>query len=770
VLVIAAPVCALLLAMVVFYQFERQLHGAQAGLERTTAVRSSLREVLIEMINAETGIRGYLLSGRPAFLQPYENARRNLPQLFADLDRRALPEQAAQVTQVRQVAQRLIASFEKAQQDTRGGRAPQSLVYLEDDKAGMDQLRALLGAMQAREQELMAEQTRAANEAEARLRAAILGGGALGLLGGFLAVVTFTKRITRRIRHLEVEAQEVAAGRPITHEVAGNDEISRLEQTLKATSEKLHSTQQELERRMAQQSEELAVASEGLREANEVREAVIRSSPLAIWAVDLDGTVRLWNPAAQEIFGWSEEEVLGKPLPVVPAEQKAEYERWMAGFQRGEMISGQERKRQRKDGRLIDVAIWTAPLRSPDGSMRGTIAIDSDVSHRKLLEEQFRQAQKLEAVGRLAGGVAHDFNNLLTIIQGYTEMIVMETEEHPDLLEYAHEIQYASERASALTTQLLAFSRRQISQPRILDLNEVLAHSMKMLRRIIGEDIEITSHLEADLGKVKADPVHIDQVIMNLAVNARDAMPNGGRIVLETANARLDADYVERHIGVTAGAYTMLAVSDNGTGMSAETKSRLFEPFFTTKDAGKGTGLGLAIVYGIVKQANGEIMVYSEPGKGTTFKIYLPMMDQPASFAAKGRQQQLRGSETVLVCEDDAKIRRLVDAMLTRQGYRVLVAENPDQALDTVRQWSGTIDLLLTDIVMPRISGFELAKAVGELRPGTRVLYMSGYTDNHMSSSWVLDEDVPFIQKPFTAAALTEKVREALGENGAGRA
>jgi signal transduction histidine kinase len=427
------------------------------------------------------------------------------------------------------------------------------------------------------------------------------------------------------------------------------------------------------------------------------------------------------------------------------------------------MVNGVERKRRRKDGTSIDVVIWTAPLRDRAGNARGTIAIDTDISQRKLLEEQFRQAQKLEAVGRLAGGVAHDFNNLLTIIQGYTEMVALEAEESPTLTEYAQEIQYASERASALTGQLLAFSRRQISQPTVLDLNEVVTHATKMLRRIIGEDIEIASRLEPDLGKVKADQVHIDQVIMNLAVNARDAMPNGGRIVLETSNCRLDADYLDRHLGVGPGTYVMLAVSDNGSGMSAETRSRIFEPFFTTKEAGKGTGLGLAIVYGVVKQAGGEIMVYSEPGRGTTFKIYLPMVDQPESFAAKERTAETRGSETILLCEDDPKIRRLVEAMLTRQGYLVMTAENPDQALDKALRMDGTIDLLLTDIVMPRISGVELARAMRQIRPALPVLYMSGYTDSQMSGGWVLDEDMPFIQKPFTAAALARKVREALG-------
>jgi PAS domain S-box-containing protein len=773
ILVVALPVIALLLAMVVFYQFEQQLQRAQAAVERTFEVRSSLRRVLVNMVDAETGIRGYLLTRQEAFLAPYQAARQGLPPEFQVLEQTSSPEQSARLGKVKAISERLMEVFEDSRKATAANRPAEASAHLQDDKANMDLLRGELNAMQDHERELLAQRTGEAQAAETRLRAAIFAGGALGLIGGIFAILLFTG-IAKRVRRLQGEALEVASGRTITHEVVGHDELARFEQTLKDASEKLArqseelwGAKNELEERVARRTAELGAAYEELREANEVREAVIQSSPLAIWAIDLNGNVNFWNPAAEAIFGWKEEEVVGKPLPVVPADQAEDYARWLESFRRGEMINGLERRRQRKDGSIIDVVIWTAPLRDPDGRARGTIAIDSDVSQRKLLEEQFRQAQKLEAVGRLAGGVAHDFNNLLTIIQGYTEMIMMESEEAPTMLEYAQEIQYASERASGLTTQLLAFSRRQISQPKVVDLNEVVTHSMKMLRRIIGEDIEIASHLEADLGKVKVDPLHIDQVIMNLAVNARDAMPEGGRIVLETTNTRLDAEYVDRHLGVHAGPYVMLAVSDNGTGMSADTRSRLFEPFFTTKEAGKGTGLGLAIVYGIVKQANGEIMVYSEPDKGTTFKIYLPMVDQPASFAIKERATEMRGHERILLCEDDAKIRRLVEAMLTRQGYQVLAAENPDQALETVRQTDGAIDLLLTDIVMPRLSGFELSRMVKDLRPEVRVLYMSGYTDNQMSNSWVLDQEVPFIQKPFTAAALTAKVREALGDEAA---
>jgi PAS domain S-box-containing protein len=777
VLVVSLPVIALLMAMVVFYQFERQLERAEAAVEQSIEVRAALRRVLVSMVSAETGIRGYMLTGKPEFLVHYRTAETDLPEIFKGLETSLSPEQKERLAQVMATSAVLLKAFEDSREDTAAHRQAEAQAHLQDDKTNMDVLRASLNAMQDRQQETLAQRTGEAKAAQIRLRAAIFAGGALGLLGGIIAVLIFTNDIAKRVRRLESEALQVASGQTIAEEVRGSDELARLEQTLKDTSEtiarqseELLSAKNALEARVALRTAELGAAYEELREANEVREGVIHSSPLAIWAIDLEGMVSFWNPAAEAIFGWKQEEVVGKPLPVVPADQAEEYARWLQNFRRGEMVNGVERRRQQKDGSLIDVAIWTAPLRDRAGNARGTIAIDTDISQRKLLEDQVRQAQKLEAVGRLAGGVAHDFNNLLTIIQGYTEMILMEAEEAPTLLEYAQEIQYASERASALTGQLLAFSRRQISQPKVLDVNDVVAHSMRMLRRIIGEDIEIESRLGPDLGKVKVDPVHLDQVIMNLAVNSRDAMPNGGRIVLETSNCRIDAEYSDWHIGVEPGAYVMLAVSDNGTGMTAETRSRIFEPFFTTKEAGKGTGLGLAIVYGVVKQANGEIIVYSEPGKGTTFKIYLPTVDQPASSAALEHAAAKRGSGTVLLCEDDAKIRRLVEAMLTRQGYRVLVAENPDQALETALRLDKPIDLLLTDIVMPRISGIELAKAVREARPGIRVLYMSGYTDSQMNNSWMVDEDVPFLQKPFTTAALAQKVQEALAgaETGTG--
>jgi nitrogen-specific signal transduction histidine kinase/CheY-like chemotaxis protein len=408
--------------------------------------------------------------------------------------------------------------------------------------------------------------------------------------------------------------------------------------------------------------------------------------------------------------------------------------------------------------------VWTAPLRDREGQIRGTISIDSDISEQKSLEEQFRQSQKLEAVGRLAGGVAHDFNNLLTVIQGYSEMIAGEAE--GPLLDYAREIQYASSRASALTTQLLAFSRRQVRQPKVLDLNEVVAHSLKLLQRVIGEDIEIVTRLDRALRNVKVDPIHIDQVIMNLVVNARDAMANGGRLTIETQNQWLDADYGKRHIGVPPGGYAMIAISDTGAGMTPETRSRLFEPFFTTKESGKGTGLGLSIVYGIVKQNQGEIMVYSEPAKGTTFKIYLPAVDEAGFDTGEPAVVMAHGSETVLVCEDEEQIRDLVGRMLAMQGYQVLVAASPAEAIETSRRCPGPIHLLLTDVVMPRMNGLDLAREITRSRPETRVLYMSGYTDAHIASALEMDRNAALLQKPFTPASLSSGIRRVLGRPG----
>jgi PAS domain S-box-containing protein len=770
VLVVSIPVCALLVALAVFYHTQQQTVEAEAWVEHSFQVRANVREAMLLLADAESGLRGYLLTHHDADLENYRVARRQLPRPVQTLQRLVAdnPVESQRVARIQDMLDRSERSMQTLDQ---AADPAQRAAALASDRENLEALRADLTSMQDEEDQLLRQRTAMRQRAQAEGEAAIFGGGFLGILGGLIAVLLFTTSIARRVRQVEGDARGLASGIAVTSEVDGSDEIASLAGTLKQTSrlltrqsEELRAAHADLEQRVEQRTAELRAANEELRKSNEVRQAVVASSPLAIWAVDAEGNVMFWNPAAEHIFGWSEAEVLHRPVPIIPEDQKEEYLQWLRRFLEGESLSGVERSRVRRDGSRLELSIWTAPLRDEQGKIRGTISIDSDITQRRLLEEQFRQSQKLEAVGRLAGGVAHDFNNLLTVIMGYVEMLIAEAGGRPDLVSYAEEVQYAAGRATALTSQLLAFSRRQISQPRVLDLNEVVTHSMKLLRRIIGEDIEVSTHLDPRLGQVKADPIHIDQVIMNLVVNARDAMGQGGRLTIETGNTMLDENYAGSHLNVKPGAYAMLAISDTGCGMSVETRSRLFEPFFTTKPAGKGTGLGLSIVYGIVKQNGGEIMVYSEAGRGTTFKIYFPMAETPAELAAaEQRAQQMRGTETVLVCEDEAGIRKLVVALLIRQGYRVMEADNPEAAIKMLHEANGTIHLLLTDLVMPRINGFELAKRARDLRPGIRILYMSGYTDNQVNASWTADPDTPFLHKPFTAATLAHKVRDALG-------
>jgi len=768
ILVVAIPVAALLVLMTAFYQLEKQSQQAQALVEHTFQVRSEIRQLMMDTGTSEASVRGYLLSRNPSFLASYDATVQQIPARLTAIAKLTAdnPEQQAAIARVTGLANRSMEALNALRGHTEG--APS----LDESRAITQQLRRELSQMQRREDVLLQQRTEDVRQAQAHLESGTLAGGALGLLGGILAALFFSSGVVRRVHALEADARKVALGVPVTGEIDGSDEIARLSTTLQQTSrlltrqrEDLQEAQRDLEVRVQQRTAELSQANEELRRSNEVKEILVSSTPLAIWTLDLDGKVSFWNPAAEAIFGYAADEVLGKPLPVVPPEAGEEYAEWLERFRRGESLNGVERKRVRKDGTRIDVAIWTAPLRDSAGRIAGTIAIDNDITQTKSLEEQFRQSQKLEAVGRLAGGVAHDFNNLLTVIMGYVEMLSAEVQGQPALLDYSQEIQYAATRASALTAQLLAFSRRQVSQPKVIDLNEVVTHSTKLLRRIIGEDIEISTHLAANLGKVKADPIHIDQVIMNLVVNARDAMGTGGKLTIETANTVLDADYVGRHIGVNPGHYVLLAISDTGSGMPPEVRNRIFEPFFTTKEAGKGTGLGLSIVYGVVKQNHGEVMVYSEPGRGTTFKIYLPAVEVAAETeAASLSTSDLRGSETILLCEDEPGIRKLVHAMLAKHGYRVLEAPSPEEALDLARQ-NGPIHLLLTDVIMPRMNGFDLARTLREERPDTRVLYMSGYTDNRVGATWELGSDTPFVQKPFTATVLAQKVREALADS-----
>ena len=495
-----------------------------------------------------------------------------------------------------------------------------------------------------------------------------------------------------------------------------------------------------------------------------------------IFTLDLLGNFTSINRAAYASFGYRVEELLGKGLQDVLTPESFEYA--MTTLQRAVAeksdlmgIQPWEFEGLKKDGTKVLLEV-RARLILEDGNVMGVQAIARDVTERKqseeekaFLQEQLRQSQKMEAIGRLAGGIAHDFNNLLTIIGGYSALSFLELKEEDPLKGNIRAVQKATERAANLTRQLLAFSRRQPMEMKVLDLNATLRDMDKMLRRVIGEDIKLVTHLAEDLGRTKTDPGQIEQVIMNLVVNARDAMPEGGRLTIETANVELDEAYVRGHVGVKPGRYLMLSVSDTGAGMTQEVKERVFEPFFTTKGAGKGTGLGLSTVYGIVKQSGGNIWVYGEPEKGAAFKIYLPRVDEPTEvFKEKLVKDLPRGSETVLLVEDEEEVRKLAAQILQRQGYKVLEAPQGGDALLICEQHQTPVHLMLTDVVMPGMSGHQLAERLKSLQPEMKVLYMSGYTDNTIIQHGVLVEGVNYISKPFTVDALERKVREVLDQ------
>jgi PAS domain S-box-containing protein len=496
--------------------------------------------------------------------------------------------------------------------------------------------------------------------------------------------------------------------------------------------------------------------------------AIVRAALDAHVMMDARGLITGWNPQAEAVFGWAAAEVMGRPLAdvvVPPALREAHWTglRHFVATGAGPILNQQlELTAVRKDGREFPVELAVAPIRV--GDEWSFSAFLRDITERKHLQQQLIQSQKMEAVGRLAGGVAHDFNNLLTAIFGYAELLAEELPADSPALKDVEEIRKASQRAAGLTRQLLAFSRQQVLQPIVLNPNDLVEDVEKMLRRLIGEDVQLRTTLAKDVGNVRADPGQLEQVIMNLVVNARDAMPTGGKVTIETQNAELSEAYAEGHLPVVPGAYVMLAVSDTGIGMDAQTRGRIFEPFFTTKDKGKGTGLGLSTVYGIVKQSGGYIWAYSEPGRGTTFKVYLPHVDAPIEAVAPPPQPggTLAGTETVLLAEDDELLRPLARGLLHKLGYTVLDAGSAEEALALARAHADPIHLLVADVVMPGESGRQLARRLAELRPDMRVLYTSGYTDDAIVHHGMLEPGLNYLQKPFTPAALARKVREVL--------
>jgi PAS domain S-box-containing protein len=491
----------------------------------------------------------------------------------------------------------------------------------------------------------------------------------------------------------------------------------------------------------------------------------------AIFIVDPRGRVVTWNSGAKRIKGYSEKEIVGRHIRTFYSQEDAASgkpeEDLRIALAEGRMET--EGWRVRKDGTRFWANVILTPLYDDAGKHLGFAKVTRDLTERRAMEDQLRQANKMEAIGRLAGGVAHDFNNLLSVILGYSEMIGGDLKPDEPLRGDIEEIRIAAVRATDLTRQLLAFSRQQVLEARVLGLNQSVARMEKMLRRLLGAAIELTILPAIGLWNVKADPGQIEQIVMKLVVNARDAMPETGKLTIETTNIELDDDYARAHHDVQPGRYVMLSVSDTGSGMDRETQTKIFEPFFTTKERGKGTGLGLAIVFGIVKQSGGHIWVYSELGEGTTFKVYLPRAQGAAELRHSERPipDLVRGTETILLVEDDDQVRAVARNILRRNGYVVLEAPNGGEALLICEQHGAKIDLLLTDVVLPSMSGRQLAERVANHRPEIKVLFMSGYTDDGILQHGVLDSGVAYLQKPLTPTSLTRKVREVLrGGNG----
>ena len=524
---------------------------------------------------------------------------------------------------------------------------------------------------------------------------------------------------------------------------------------------------------------EYRLTIEGLRESEERFRQIWHEAPVGYHELDREGKILRVNHTELDMLGQTAEEMLGKPIWNFYAEE--EIVRHVTLSKTAGDVSFHdtfERTALRKDGTTLPVLVVDRITRDKEGRITGIRSTVEDLTERRRTEETLRRSeeqllqwQKVEAIGRLAGGVAHDFNNLLMTIKGCSELLLNDFDRRDPRRDEVEEIRKAAERATSLTRQLLAFGQRQDLQPQVLDLNVVVSNMNRLLHRLIGEDVQLNTVLAPDLWPVKVDPGQIEQVLMNLAVNARDAMPQGGQLTIETANVVHDEEYAREHVSVKPGFYVLLAVSDTGMGMDKETQSHLFEPFFTTKEKGKGSGLGLSTAYGIVKQSGGNIWAYSEPGRGTTFKIYMPRVEKSTKrYRPKTSATTVapRGTETILLVEDEDSVRSMVSKVLQSKGYTVLEASHGQEALKISEGHQGQIHLMVTDVVMPQMSGRELAEKLAPFRPEMGVLYMSGYPDKAIIHHGVLEAGTAFLQKPFTLNALEWKVREVLDTSGTG--
>ncbi|MGB8673892.1 MAG: CHASE4 domain-containing protein [Candidatus Acidiferrales bacterium] len=573
---------------------------------------------------------------------------------------------------------------------------------------------------------------------------------AAGLALGSVTLYLLESVVLSRVANLSEDVTQIGASGDLSErlEVSGRDELAFLGNAINGMLEDLERSQRER------------------REGRTRLALMIERMPAVLWTTDTELRFTSGMGAGLEVLGVRPEEMTGKSLfeyfrtddpdfPPIAAHRRA-----LAGHS--------VTYEQEWQNRLFESHVQT--LRGPDGELAGVIGVALDITDRKKLTDQLRQSQKMQAVGELAGGIAHDFNNLLMVMKGHAEMLLDQLSDGSPMRQNVVQVQKAAERAANLTRQLLAFSRRQVLQARVLDLNEIVAGMIQMFSRVIGENIEMAFLPGSRLGRVKADPSQVEQVLINLVVNARDAMPEGGRLTIETSNVELDRNYAARHAGMVPGHYVMMVVSDTGSGMDAATQARIFEPFFTTKGPGKGTGLGLATVYGVVKQSGGFIWVYSELGHGTSFKVYLPEVAAEAERISteKPAERSQTGSETILFVEDEESVRELVSEYLKNAGYNVLEAIDGAQALEVAQAHQSEIHILVTDVVMPRVSGRELATRLTATRTALKVLYVSGYTDDSIFRHGVLEGGMAFLQKPFNLKTLAQKIRAVLDGEAAG--
>ncbi len=597
-------------------------------------------------------------------------------------------------------------------------------------------------------------------QGQATIRYLVISLLVVGLCFGAATAALMERLLLNRLARLIADVDRIGASSDVTARVAtgGRDEIASLANALNKMLDALQQSQTELRESVTQQR----FAADRLR----LQGAALDSAANAVVLTDRDGTIEWVNPAFTRLTGYAFAEVYGEVWSALKAgsHEPAVYDELWRTVLSGKVWQG-ELVSCRKDETEYTARMTIAPVADEQGQVAHFIAIKEDITEQKTLQKQFLQAQKVEAVGRLAGGVAHDFNNILTAINGYTELLLRKLPPEDPRFRLAEQIRKSAERASGLTRQLLAFSRKQALQPRILNLSNVVTDIEKMLRRLIGEDIELHTIRGAAVGNVRADPAQIEQVIMNLAVNARDAMTNGGKLIIEVARATLHEDYTRQHGDMEPGEYVILSVTDTGSGMTEDVKAHIFEPFYTTKPQGKGTGLGLATCYGIVKQSGGHIDVFTEPGKGTTFKIYLPRVDADADQQPERPKvlEWATGKETILVAEDEPDVRHLTVGILRDLGYRVMEAGNGKEGIRVAEQnATDKIDLLFTDIVMPQLDGKQLADWFGTARPDTKVLFTSGYTADAMIQHGISEDRIAFLEKPFTPEVLARRVREVL--------